>query len=151
MSNSDQAVDQHDRRDESGRWVAGNRTGTPWKPGQSGNPGGRPKRAVVSNAIRSRFEDPIDSLPPVKKTAEELGIATEGRTVGEVYADVMLVQGMGSGVFCKEALDRSEGKVAERVITHEGSPAESVGLDGLDPEEAAQLRKLGGKLTSDGG
>ena len=73
----------------------------PFKPGQSGNPGGRPKGTSVS-AILNR------------KLAEE---ADDGRTNAEKVATVILSLALeGDPRFVEMLLQRTEGKVVERVI-----------------------------------
>lgn len=73
----------------------------PFKPGQSGNPGGRPKGTSVT-AILNR------------KLAEE---DDDGRTNAEKVACVILAMALeGDPRFVEMVLQRTEGKVAERVI-----------------------------------
>lgn len=50
----------------SGGTVAGRRENLkPWKPGQSGNPGGRPKRDVAAEIARAIFEGDADAIKRV--------------------------------------------------------------------------------------
>jgi hypothetical protein len=76
-----------------------------FKPGQSGNPGGRPKGRSVTECLRAILE------------AREMGgkPAPGGRQISELVA-MVLVKGAlkGDPRHIKELLDRTEGKVAER-------------------------------------
>lgn len=88
----------------------------PWAPGQSGNPGGRPKTKVVSDLIKARLARISDDDP---------------RTDAERVADVIVDGALGGDIqFIKELLNRVEGKVAE-VILAELTP-EQEGQDALD-------------------
>jgi len=73
-----------------------------WKPGQSGNPGGRPK----GKSITARLRKILDSE------------YTDGRTVADHIVDIVVKEilkpsgkyGFNTGLL-KEILDRTEGKV----------------------------------------
>lgn len=69
-----------------------------WKPGQSGNPGGRPKRKVLSDAYRAQLEE----LVPGDK---------QGRTWAEfIAAKAILEAAKGKIPAAAEIADRTEGK-----------------------------------------
>jgi ribosomal protein L17 len=77
---------------------------TQWKPGQSGNPAGRPKSLTLSEAYRRELAkvDPHDALK---------------RTFAEVLAEQMIVKASkGDVAALKEIADRVEGK-AKQTIT----------------------------------
>ncbi len=78
--------------------------GRPFKPGQSGNPAGRPKSITLSEAYRKQLAkiDPHDALK---------------RTFAEVLAEQMIVKAAkGDVAALKEIADRVEGK-AKQTIT----------------------------------
>jgi len=76
-----------------------------WKPGQSGNPGGRPKRLTTRLERQLLAKVPND---PQKRTYEELFIeAITKRAIGK------------SDVLAKEIFDRVEGKVALPIVGEE--------------------------------
>lgn len=72
-----------------------------WKPGQSGNPGGRPKNDIAAQIARAVFENNIQGLY-------------------DAFAKALL---KGNAYVFKELADRGYGKVKE-TIQHQG-------LDGL--------------------
>jgi hypothetical protein len=75
-----------------------------WKPGQSGNPGGRPKGSSVAARI------------------QRLLAADDGKAA-EALAKVFLSQGLNADFkFAKEVIDRADGKVADRIAGHDGGP-----------------------------
>ena len=74
-----------------------------WKPGQSGNPKGRPKSATISEEIRAALEEFI------KHGGQNL-------STREAIAQVIIKQALaGRYTFVKEIMDRTEGKVAEKM------------------------------------
>jgi hypothetical protein len=76
----------------------------PFKPGQSGNPAGRPKSITLSEAYRKQLAM-IDEADPQK------------RTFAEVLAEQMIVRAKtGDVAALKEVADRVEGK-AKQTIT----------------------------------
>lgn len=58
--------------------------GTRWKPGQSGNPKGRPKAITLSEAYRKELAK-VDPSDP------------QGRTYAEVLAEQMVIKAKASG------------------------------------------------------
>jgi hypothetical protein len=72
---------------------------TRWKPGQSGNPGGRPKGESLVAMIRRRL-------------AED----HHGKTLGEIVVEALIKGAIqGKPQHLKELLDRVEGKVTEKL------------------------------------
>jgi len=68
-----------------------------WRPGQSGNPGGRPKGASLTNRLRKALD------------------ANDGQ-LAEVVVKVLLREAAkGKYQHLREVLDRVEGKVVQRV------------------------------------
>lgn len=112
----------------------------PWKPGQSGNPLGRPKNDFsFVTQFRHSFTKKASELIPTKKAAESLGINPESITIGELYAVSMLTESMkGRDSIAKEIINRLDGKVPDVILTDIGDEAR-VSLDNLTGE---QLRKM---------
>ena len=44
---------------------------TPWKPGQSGNPGGRPKKKPLTEALEKIYSDPKECLAAARALAKK--------------------------------------------------------------------------------
>jgi hypothetical protein len=75
----------------------------PFKPGQSGNPAGRPKSITLSEAYRKQLAM-IDEADPQK------------RTFAEVLAEQMIVKAKtGDVAALKEVADRVEGKARQTI------------------------------------
>lgn len=74
-----------------------------WKPGQSGNPGGRPKTAALSRASRELLAEPFPGDPQGRTFAQVIA-----RTLGEkaVAGDIRAAQ---------ELADRAEGRPRQSV------------------------------------
>lgn len=90
------------------------RPGT-FQPGVSGNPGGRPKTKVWTEAIKRAVEK-IDQLDPQQRPRLDL------------LAEALVAAGLaGDTVATKEIGDRLEGKVPQGLVGADGeSPAELV-------------------------
>lgn len=81
-----------------------------WRPGQSGNPKGRPKGIVsITDTLRKVIEKKMETIDPVtknkdrKKIKEIIALALVGKAL---KGDVRAIQ---------EMLDRLEGKVTQKV------------------------------------
>jgi hypothetical protein len=77
----------------------------PWKPGQSGNPAGKPK----GRSVTARLRDLLDAV--------ELGgkPVPDGKQVADLLAEVILKNALkGDHRFVSTVLDRTEGKVADK-------------------------------------
>lgn len=86
-------------RASDGTFAPGNRHG--FQPGQSGNPAGRPKSALVSAALRAQLQEP----------APDAAI-----TLAEKVAATLLQQCLKGNVKAiKEVMDRTEGKARQPV------------------------------------
>ena len=73
-----------------------------WKPGQSGNPKGRPKSATISEEIRAALEEFI------KHGGQNL-------STREAIAQVIIKQALaGRYTFVKEIMDRTEGRLPKK-------------------------------------
>lgn len=104
-----------------------------WKPGQSGNPNGRPKKDVCITSIVKDILDKPANLPPGAPKF------LEGCTWAELIAYNMVIETAKiNPPILRELLDRIEGKVK--------TPIEATGKDGaplvavFDPAEL--LKKL---------
>lgn len=80
-----------------------NNEATRWRPGQSGNPGGRPKTASLSQAYRQK----LDSLVPGDK---------EGRTYAQAIADELAERALAGDIrAAQELADRAEGRPRQSI------------------------------------
>lgn len=88
-------------RDRLGQFVPGN--SQKWKPGQSGNPKGRPpNKKYISDLIREKLQE----VAPMASNTQRL-------TWGEIVANAILANAaMGSAPIIKELLNRIEGVLA---------------------------------------
>ena len=74
-----------------------------WKPGQSGNPGGRPKTAPLSHACRELLAQPVPDDP-------------EGRTYAEAIAQTLAKKALQGDIrAAQEVADRAEGKAHQSI------------------------------------
>lgn len=92
-----------------------------WKPGESGNPGGRPKKNPVTDYLRDQLEAeiPVSMLDAMKAPAREVFTELYGKnpTFGQMIAFKTIQMAAKGDVFAlKEMLDRVEGKVAQKAI-----------------------------------
>lgn len=73
-----------------------------WKPGQSGNPGGRPKKTLLTEAMEELLEEKLQD-PEARKQFKEAMWAKllSGKVVGSMTLDTVL--------------ERTEGKIAQPV------------------------------------
>ena len=74
----------------------------PFQPGQSGNPGGRPKGRSITSILREKLAEPAKGK--------------RGKTKAEAIADVVIEQALaGDPRFLREILERTEGKVTQTI------------------------------------
>src|SRR5207253_1594274 len=103
-----------------------------FKPGQSGNPGGRPKGRTVSAIL-------------LEVLGRDAGKGN-GRTVADVLAEVIVKEALGGDFrFAKEVLERTEGKVTDKVehTGEGGSPiAHSLDLGRLSVGELDAFERI---------
>ncbi len=74
-----------------------------WKPGQSGNPGGRPRTAVLSQACREKLSEPVPG-------------DAEGRTFAQAIAKMLATKALEGDLRAAQELgDRAEGRPCQSV------------------------------------
>jgi Family of unknown function (DUF5681) len=74
-----------------------------WKKGQSGNPSGRPKSKMLSDAYRNKLEEPVPNDP-------------EGRTWAELIAEAQVRDAVRGNVqAAREIADRTEGRARQAI------------------------------------
>jgi hypothetical protein len=96
-----------------------------FKPGQSGNPGGRPKNASVTAILR-----------------EKLAAEDGGKMVAEAIAEVVLQQALnGNFRFCRDLMDRIDGKPHQSV-----SVTTNEAEDSMDPRVAEAMLRAGAEM-----
>ena len=109
-------------RDAKGRFLpAAGR----WKPGESGNPNGRPKRKTLTELLCAQLDEPC----PHDK---------QGRTWGEVIVTATLTHGVkGQSASLQEVWNRSDGKITTLELS---------GPDG-GPIQVDAIQKLDARIT----
>lgn len=90
-------------------------TGKGWLPGQSGNPGGRPKKLPITEALQEILDDPV-------------------RARAYAVAGIKHAMRGGSASHFKEINDRVEGKVADQVEHSGGISITVEHITGLDED-----------------
>ncbi|MBA3766467.1 MAG: hypothetical protein H0W99_05670 [Acidobacteria bacterium] len=99
MRKSDTDV-QSENSDARARQLAGLK---PFKPGQSGNPKGRPKQALYSDALRRKLSD-VDETDELK------------RTYAEILAEQAILKAKGGDIHAlAHVADRTEGKPRQTI------------------------------------
>ncbi len=84
---------------------------TPWKPGQSGNPGGRPKRSPLAEACRELLSLPVPGDPDGRSYAELIALSLAKKALkGDVRA-------------AQELADRAEGRPRQAIEIESASLA----------------------------
>jgi hypothetical protein len=101
QSDTPSDMQTEDRRAD-GKFAKGNKVGKTFRPGQSGNPKGRPKSALLSDALRHMLAEACPEDPE--------------RTWAEVIADALIARAAAGDVqAAKEIADRVEGKARQHV------------------------------------
>lgn len=101
---------------------------TQFQPGQSGNPGGKPKQKEMRDALRLALRDDVDA-PPRNKMDAIVRAHVEKALEGDMAA-------------IKEIYDRIDGKVAQAIVGDDEEAA--IRIDGL----ALLLQAIDGKTRS---
>lgn len=98
--------------------------GKPWKPGQSGNPAGAPKRGQSWAEIIKQYGDmtPVEAADRANEIAKEIrkigsGVTLKEAVVVRVYAALLFEP---SASLLNSFMERAEGKVKEE-IEHSGA------------------------------
>lgn len=128
-----------------------------WKPGQSGNPKGRPKG--LKDGITPRIVRGLKGKATAEaiRELERRGIHCDEGSVAEVAA-LRLLEILQTGTFeeflkaLKETLDRTEGR-PKQSLEHagpEGGPVLTADMANMDAEQLAQLDGLYSKLFPNG-
>ncbi len=98
-----------------------------WKPGQSGNPGGRPKRKPLTDAYAALLDKPI---PP--DMARQLKL-DESTTYAQVIAMSLVREAVkGKVQAAAEVADRVEGKITQPISGPEGGAIPIANLTPID-------------------
>ena len=88
-----------------------------WKPGQSGNPKGRPP-LVLSDVIRRRLQSSAATSQRGKDLAEKLTMDSDTATLGDVLMEAVIELALAGDLGAiKEILDRVDGKSVARRTT----------------------------------
>jgi len=90
-------VEQAVNRRQDGTFATGNEIGPRFKPGQSGNPKGRPTERPLTTALRDALDANDGEL-----IRELVGVAIDRALAGEFR-------------YFKEIIDRTDGKVSDRL------------------------------------
>jgi hypothetical protein len=84
------------------KFEKGNDSGKRFQKNVSGNPAGRPKSAMLSDALRRKM---LDAMPDASE-----------KTVADGIADALIKQALNGEVSAiKEVFDRTEGKVSQKI------------------------------------
>lgn len=121
-----------EQRDNSGPPVRGR----PFPPGQSGNPGGRPKGRSITDRLRALLDH------------TELSGTVLPRPIGDLLAETIVKHALkGHVALIRELLERTEGKVMQRLTAEVSGPGGgpiSVAVNPLDQLDAGELEALDG-------
>ncbi|HXR17449.1 MAG TPA: DUF5681 domain-containing protein [Terriglobales bacterium] len=92
-----------------------------WKKGQSGNPSGRPKSKTLSDAYRTKLEEPVPNDP-------------EARTWAELIAEAQVRDAVRGNVqAAREIADRTEGRARQAIEFEDTTMAKA--FDRMTTEE----------------
>ena len=87
-----------------------------FKPGESGNPAGRPKRLPVTDFITEQLEKPIPATMRAQLPALFTEVYGENATFGQMLAYKVIAQAAKGDIQAMNTvLDRVEGKVRQNV------------------------------------
>jgi len=88
-----------------------------FKPGQSGNPGGRPRTAKLSEACRAKLASPVPGDPEIRSFAD---VITDKLALQALKGDIRAAQ---------ELADRAEGRPSQMAPPAEQSGVKYIILD----------------------
>jgi hypothetical protein len=87
-----------------------------WKPGETGNPHGRPKGPDLLACLRKALEMGAKDHPLCVELYKNLGEDPNGKTVADAFVAAGIISGMkGNSKMWKEIFERICGKVAQPV------------------------------------
>ena len=123
-----------------------------WDKGISGNPNGRPKKQVLSEAVRKILSRPFPKNSKIKNEMAKL--IEEGATFGEIITFVQVIEATkGSTKAYKELADRAEGKPTQRIELSgdQDSPLQIAmkELNTLSTKDLENLKAIQQKLKKD--
>ncbi len=127
-----------DDRDERGRFLEGHSVGetTRFRPGETGNPNGRPRSAALTDLVRRRLEMAASTMPQAKELATKLEREAEEVTLADLIVEALIGLALNSNLDAiKEVLNRVDGKAIARVeaaMNH----GPTVVFQGIDPRKA---------------
>ena len=113
----------------------------PWQPGQSGNPGGRPKKKPLTDAYRKALSELVAEDIRRKLNLEE------GATYAEVIARALIqeaVMGKSKVSAASELADRTEGRVTQPISGPDDGPIVVRSLNDFYSDLAARSFQAGG-------
>lgn len=85
-----------------------------FKPGQSGNPGGRPKKLAITDLLKEQLDKPIPEAMKAKLPPIFSEVYGDSPTFADMIAFKLVAMSAKGDMFAmKELLDRVEGKVAQ--------------------------------------
>lgn len=85
-----------------------------FRPGQCGNPAGRPKRTPISTALERDLEHRIPDSPELAKLCKKLNLR-RSCTWAELIARTMIVRAIRETAAAAEIADRVEGRSSMKV------------------------------------
>jgi Family of unknown function (DUF5681) len=102
LSVTEKDINSAENRRKTGTPIPGSEA-TRFKPGQSGNPGGRPKMAALSRACRELLAVPLPDDP-------------QGRTYAEAIAEALARKALAGDIRAAQELgDRAEGRARQAI------------------------------------
>jgi hypothetical protein len=111
-----------------------------FKPGESGNPGGRPKKLAITDYVKEQLDKQIPEAMRAKLPALFVAIYGENATFGEMLAfKLVQMSAKGDMPAMKELLERVEGKVPQKTQLSgvDGAPIETaITIKFVDPNAA---------------
>ncbi len=112
-----------------------------WKPGQSGNPNGRPPWKTMRERLKRLVESPTTNFPFAVEVARGLGLNAD-EISGLDLGDVMLLSGFvaafdGKGPQFAEIMQRLDGRVTGQFNDEPADPDEAAGMTIEDHRIAA--------------
>jgi Family of unknown function (DUF5681) len=97
-----------------------------FKPGESGNPGGRPKKLPITDLIMDQLHKPLPKEIIAKLSPTFSEIYGENATFGEMLAFKLIIQASQGDMRAMNILmERVEGKVTQN-LAHSGSTEEPI-------------------------